>query len=134
MRLAAIPKMLSMIPSAIKGVSLGDLDRIKEITRLAFPSVPQLSTELLAQWMREAEPPLLIDVRSSQEYTVSHLHRAVNLQSTARIAKAIRERGAGRTVLYCAVGFRSSRLADILAQGGMQNLFNLEGSIFQWAN
>ena len=37
-------------------------------------------------------------------------------------------------VVYCSVGYRSSRLVARLQQAGCTNVFNLEGSIFQWAN
>ena len=41
----------------------------------------------------------------------------------------------GRTVVvYCSVGYRSSRLAEKLRARGIENVFNLEGSLFQWAN
>ena len=35
---------------------------------------------------------------------------------------------------YCSVGYRSSRLAEELRARGFENVFNLEGSLFQWAN
>ncbi|NEQ28665.1 MAG: rhodanese-like domain-containing protein, partial [Microcoleus sp. SIO2G3] len=37
-------------------------------------------------------------------------------------------------VAYCSVGWRSSRVVDRLQQASYTNAFNLEGSIFQWAN
>ena len=37
-------------------------------------------------------------------------------------------------VVYCSVGYRSSRLAEELRARGFENVFNLEGSLFQWAN
>jgi 3-mercaptopyruvate sulfurtransferase SseA len=37
-------------------------------------------------------------------------------------------------VVYCSVGYRSSRLAERLQKAGCTNVFNLDGSIFQWAN
>ena len=124
-----------MIPSVLTGVSSHDLERIKMITRKAFPSVPQVSANTLAGWMQQPQTPLfLVDVRASREFAVSHLPGAVNLQTAGQIAAALNERDPARTVLYCSVGFRSSRLAHRLAQQDWRNLFNLEGSIFQWAN
>lgn len=135
MNLEALPTMLSMIPSVFAGVTLDDLEKIKEITRKAYPTVPQLSTETFADWLAQGEAGLLlIDVRSPTEFAVSHLQNALNLQSPRGIGEAIQEGGPSKTILYCSVGFRSTRLAHILAQGGVHNLFNLEGSIFQWAN
>jgi rhodanese-related sulfurtransferase len=127
--------MLSMIPSVFAGVDLRDLEKIKAITRKAYPSVPQLSTDMLAEWMKKPEPSLLlVDVRSREEFEVSHLRDARNLQTVKSIAEAVREHKPSKTILYCSVGFRSSRLAHVLAQHGVCNVLNLEGSIFQWAN
>ena len=134
MNLSVLPAMLAMIPAVCAGVGMRELERIKVIARRAYPAVPQLDTETLAGWMVAPQPPLLIDVRSTKEYAVSHLQGAVNLQKAEQIAAAIQTHRPGRTVLYCSVGFRSSRLADILAAKGATNLWNLEGSIFQWVN
>jgi rhodanese-related sulfurtransferase len=76
----------------------------------------------------------VIDVRSPEEFAVSHLRGAINLRSVNEIAAAAREREASNVVLYCAVGFRSSRLAQALSGQGLAKVMNLEGSIFQWAN
>ena len=39
-----------------------------------------------------------------------------------------------RIVLYCSVGHRSSDLAQFLMKKGYTEIYNLEGSIFAWAN
>ena len=133
--LRAIPKMLSMIPSVLTGVKAHDLETIKTITRNAYPSVSQIGSDALEDWLKEERASLLlVDVRGSEEFAVSHLRGAVNLRTNDEIAKAIARQQPARTVLYCSVGFRSSRLANLVAQEGLRNVFNLEGSIFQWAN
>jgi rhodanese-related sulfurtransferase len=125
-----------MIPSVVRGIGRHDLERIKIIAREAYPAVPQLSTEVLSEWMHGGELAflLLVDVRAPEEFAVSHLRGAVNLQTADQIARAVTTRDPARTILYCSVGFRSSRLAHLVAQRGIPNVFNLEGSIFQWAN
>ncbi len=128
--------MLGMIPSVFRGICRGDLERIKAITRAAFPSVRQLSTRTLAVWLGPERPkPVLIDVRSPREFAVSHLAGAVNLRDREEI-RALAARAPDRPlVLYCAVGFRSSMLAEKLRRAGLPGeIYNLEGSIFQWAN
>jgi rhodanese-related sulfurtransferase len=127
--------MLSVIPSVFAGVDDRDLERIKGITREVFPSVSQLGTGTLEEWLQQANPSLLlVDVRSPEEFAVSHLRGSVNLQTAAQIAAAVNERKPTKTVLYCSVGFRSSRLARALTRQGLRDVMNLEGSIFQWAN
>ena len=37
-------------------------------------------------------------------------------------------------VLYCSAGVRSCSAAASLIRSGLENVFNLQGSIFQWAN
>jgi len=124
-----------MIPSVLAGVGRRDLEKIKAIAREVFPSVSQVGTATLAEWFQQSNPSLLlVDVRSPQEFAVSHLPGAVNLQTAAQIAAAVNERKPARTVLYCSVGFRSSRLAQALMQQGLRDVMNLEGSIFQWIN
>jgi rhodanese-related sulfurtransferase len=124
-----------MIPSVLTGVDRRDLEKIKAIVRVVFPSVSQLNTGTLSEWFQQSNPSLLlVDVRSPEEFAVSHLPGAVNLQTAAQIAAAVNERKPPRTVLYCSVGFRSSRLAHALARQGLRGVMNLEGSIFQWAN
>src|SRR5262245_48590877 len=83
MNLKAIPMMLSMIPSVFTGIDRCDLERIKGITRKAYPAVPQLSTETLAEWMEQPDwSLLLVDVRTPEEFGVSHLRGALNVQTT----------------------------------------------------
>jgi len=128
--------MLAMIPSVIRGVGTHDLERIKIIAREAYPAVAQLSIEVLSEWMQGSGLASLfvVDVRAPKEFAVSHLHGAINLQTADQIARAVTRQDPNKTILYCSVGFRSSRLAHLVAQRGVPNVFNLEGSIFQWAN
>ena len=98
-----------------------------------WPEIPQMSTRELAE--RIAAHPLLIDVRARQEYEVSHLPGAVWAETPQQIAFVLREASDGQTVmLYCSVGVRSSKAAATLVRSGRTNVFNLQGSVFQWAN
>jgi rhodanese-related sulfurtransferase len=102
-----------------------------------WPEVPQMSTRELAERIaaNNGARPLLIDVRTRQEYEVSHLPGAVWAETPQQIASALREASDGQTVvLYCSVGVRSSKAAATLMRSGRTNVFNLQGSIFQWAN
>jgi rhodanese-related sulfurtransferase len=128
--------MFTLIPALLRGADPRDLEVLKVFIRRAYPSVPQLGTETLADWLQSARASvLLIDVRSTEEFEVSHLAGAVNLHTASRIVEEVRTQNPSRTVLYCSVGFRSSRMAHILAKHGVIGApLNLEGSIFQWAN
>lgn len=103
--------------------------------RQTFPDVPQLTTWQLADKLERGEPVLLLDARSTAEFRVSHLAGAVRAQSVAAALNAIRADMQDATiVVYCSVGYRSSRLVSRLQAQGVENVFNLEGSLFAWAN
>jgi len=103
----------------------------------AYPDVQQLSTQELEDWLMDdtRPPPVLLDVRSPAEYALSHLPGAQPLppggDTMALLAKHPKDTP---LVAYCSVGHRSSRLAVELQELGYTQVFNLDGSIFGWAN
>ena len=102
-----------------------------------WPQVPQISTRELAERMAAGNEsaPLLIDVRTREEYEVSHLPGAIWAETPSQIASASREASDRQAVVvYCSVGVRSSKAAAQLMRSGRTNIFNLQGSIFKWAN
>ncbi|MCE2426064.1 MAG: rhodanese-like domain-containing protein [Pseudomonadales bacterium] len=115
-----------------------DEERWEETLRLVretFPDVPQMSTERLTTLLKEGEDVVLLDARSEEEFETSHLQgaaRAENFRSARDVLKARGEKPI--VVVYCSVGYRSSRLARQLRSRGIENVFNLEGSLFKWAN
>ena len=113
------------------------LDGIKDLVRKRFPEVRQLPTRELAAWLADTNrpQPVLLDVRQADEFAVSHLAGARQVAPDAK-ADALKALVATNqtVVVYCSVGYRSSELARRLMKNGITNVFNLEGSIFQWAN
>ncbi|MBE9110986.1 rhodanese-like domain-containing protein [Nodosilinea sp. LEGE 07298] len=101
----------------------------------AFPGVPTLTPQSLADWLSEGKAPLpiLLDVRRDDEFAVSHLP---NARATPNLdaALALGLNSDQPIVAYCSVGYRSARLAAGLQAAGYTQVFNLAGSIFQWAN
>jgi rhodanese-related sulfurtransferase len=114
--------------------------RLGKITReiaAEFPLVPTLAPAELAAWLDDPdrEPPILLDVREPNEFAVSHLPGARRVDPDADVIKLLASLTPKRpVVLYCSVGFRSSKLAEQLLEAGASDVRNLEGSIFRWAN
>ncbi len=114
-----------------------DKTAVKEMIRHKFPEVSQIPTDSLLVWQSKTRSthPLLLDVREDEEYVVSHLKAArqsVSEQEALDILKNVPKDTL--IVLYCSVGYRSSKLAKKLKTHGFTNVYNLEGSIFEWAN
>jgi rhodanese-related sulfurtransferase len=108
---------------------------LRGIVQRLFPSVQQLPAERLAEEMagRLTDRPLLIDARSPAEFAVSHLHGAQRCRSVNKILR-LRSNEAQSVVVYCSVGLRSAWLAWRLQKAGLTKVWNLEGSLFGWAN
>lgn len=129
-RLAA-PIAALMLLIACRGDAPAWPDLKAEIRR-RFPEVAQLPIPAFVEGHRAAA--FLVDVREPEEYAVSHIEGAVNLSDPDAIAAAFEGSGRREIVLYCAVGYRSSRVARDLQERVSAPVYNLEGSIFEWAN
>ena len=84
------------------------------LVRESFPDVPRISTRQLAAMRADGTTPgiILLDARSAAEFNVSHLDGAVLASNTRMALEALEASEPGRTVVvYCSVGYRSSRLA-----------------------
>lgn len=113
------------------------LARETKLVRSKYPRVQQMQPAELAAWLRDEQKPkpVLLDVRTQVEYEVSHLPGARHVAPDARPAEVKATLDPARpVVVYCSVGLRSSALADKLMKAGVGEVFNLEGSIFAWAN
>ncbi len=110
---------------------------VEEMISGDFPGVRQISTDSLLLWMGDTTRPgpVLFDVRADEEFAVSHLRGARRLDpSTTDFSELVELPRDTPVVLYCSVGYRSSEMATRLEEAGFENVQNLQGSIFMWAN
>ena len=111
--------------------------RVLKDIRKRYPDVNQLSTDALATWLADEDrpQPLLVDAREPAEYEMSHLAGAIQLDPETTEFGAVSDlERMTPIVVYCSVGYRSSKIAEALSAAGFSNVSNLEGSIFAWAN
>ena len=78
---------------------------------------------------------ILLDTREKEEFDVSHIRNAVwvgydNFDISVLDSFSVDS----KIIVYCSVGYRSSKIADELYDNGFNNVFNLYGGIFNWAN
>ena len=107
------------------------------LIKLQFPQIRWIRPSELVQWQQESQrsQPLLLDAREPEEYAVSHLQSAQQIDpdmpDIASLAEVDRHQP---IVVYCSVGYRSAKVAHQLQQAGFTEVYDLEGSLFQWAN
>jgi rhodanese-related sulfurtransferase len=136
-RLGLLMTGLIVAALALLGMRSIDWFLLKQSLRHRFPKVEWITTAQLSDWLADKQrpPPVLLDVRTVEEWDVSHLSGARRVDPGAAIEKV----AAGMPketpiVTYCAVGYRSGEMATKLRAAGFTSVQNLEGSIFQWAN
>lgn len=128
-RLGAALMLLFIV--ACNPVSLNWED-LKTQIRNQFPSVQHIT---IADFKKNyADKALVVDVRNTDEFSVSHIPGAVHFQHADQLATWIKQQPKQPVVIYCSVGYRSAQMAQSLQKRGLQQVVNLEGSIFEWAN
>jgi len=78
---------------------------------------------------------ILLDTREKEEYMVSRIESAIWIGyddfDLSRLRGINLE---DEIVVYCSVGYRSSKIGIMLKEHGFKNVKNLYGGIFRWAN
>jgi rhodanese-related sulfurtransferase len=135
-RLALFITGLIVLAFGLLGLRSVDWFLLKKSLRHKFTKIEWISTSELADWLanKRRPAPVLLDVRTPEEWNVSHLPGARRVDPSGSVESV----AAGLPkdtpiVTYCAVGYRSGETADRLRAAGFTNVRNLEGSIFQWA-
>ena len=76
----------------------------------------------------------ILDARETDEFAVSHIPGAIHVGYNHFKPSSIESLDKTRpVVVYCSIGYRSEKIAERLQQRGF-TVYNLYGSIFEWAN
>ncbi len=124
--------LLGFLP-VITGFSFGRVATWSQINNKldsAFPQVKNISTHELHDMLEEQENFVLLDVRAKEEFQISRISSALHVSTPTEVSYPKKT----KIIIYCSVGYRSARIADRLRKVGFSNVFNLRGSIFEWAN
>lgn len=101
-------------------------------TSSLWAAASNISAAEAQELLRRPAAPYLLDVRTSGEYLQVRLPGATLIpidQFVARIGEVPRNRP---VLVYCAVGSRSSQVADYLVRQGYSDVYNLTGGIMSW--
>ena len=104
----------------------------REVKNNLSGTVPLLDVETLFENYADFR---VLDAREVEEFEISHLPGATyagydhfNIEDLADLDREM------PIVVYCSIGYRSERIGEILQDAGFEKVFNLYGSIFEWAN
>jgi len=104
----------------------------RKLQQLLQFSVPLIGVQELRNIQAEV---YIFDTREWQEYQVSHIEGARYLGYEKFDAQRLQEIPKGsKIVVYCSVGYRSEKIGEKLNKLGYEKVYNLYGSIFEWAN
>lgn len=100
-----------------------------------FFNVKEIEATELADWVSESEQSLkIIDVREMNEIRAGTIPEA-EAMPLATVPVRIQELDKNtRLVFVCRSGARSAQACAFLQQQGYDNVFNLRGGMFAWAN
>lgn len=98
------------------------------------PPAAQLDHEQLQSRLQQADKPVVLDVRTPEEFAAGHVPGARNIPHdslAARIAELDDARGA-EVVVYCRSGRRSQLALETLTGRGFTRLAHLSGDFLAW--
>ena len=81
-----------------------------------------------------SENPVVIDVRTPEEYAGGYIRGAINIDYRAadfrdKIVKLDKDK---QYIVYCRTGVRSSEARDIMEEIGFKHVINMTGGITEW--
>ena len=104
----------------------------KKIDKLLSHSVPEI---IVGDLKEKFDAYLVLDARELEEFNTSHIPNAVHLGYNNYDLNILDEVDKDQMiVVYCSIGYRSEKIAEILEKKGFKYVYNLYGSIFEWAN
>lgn len=92
-------------------------------------------TAVFAEKKFNKKKVVVLDVRTTQEFTEGHLPNAVHIDVMDSVAfvQQISKLKKGKTYLvYCKRGRRSTKAATMMEQQGFRHIWNMEGGITAW--
>lgn len=106
----------------------------KEIRSLIDFSVPIISCQELSE-IKDKEKIILLDARELNEFNTSHIPGAQHIGYNKFKKKDLQNLDKDtKVIVYCSIGYRSEKIGEKLKDLGFGEVYNLYGSIFEWAN
>ncbi len=94
--------------------------------------VPTLSPDDLYEQRQSGLAPLILDVRTPEEFRLGHIPGAVNIPHTDLASRIEEVEPKGGVVLYCMVGPRARLGEKTLLDAGLPKVLHLDGGLAAW--
>ncbi len=118
------------------GSPLGGL-LLRQAVRAKFTDARHVSPAELVRWLADPNrpPPLLVDARPDEQFSLSHIDGAVQLDPTEPDISPLRVVSRETPiVIYDGPGVLGAGIAPALMAEGFTRVSNLDGGLFRWAN
>ena len=95
---------------------------------------PTITNAQLAAQLKEGHAPLVLDVRTPEEFKAGHIPGAVNIpvdQLSSRLGELGIAKG-DEVVVHCEKGGRAAKAEALLAQSGYTEVVDLTGHMSGW--
>ncbi len=98
------------------------------------PDVPEIDAQQVFSDMNGKKGIILIDVRTSHEFSRGHIKGSINMPLT-ELSVTIRGEVPDKNttiIVYCLSGSRSAQAADLLLKKGYKNVFSMTSGLLAW--
>ena len=98
------------------------------------PEIGTIAPEALSRAIQAGTAPLILDVRTHEEFIAGHIPGAINVSYT-EIASRLNELPSGKAapvVVHCEMGRRAAAAESVLAAAGYTSVLDLEGHMRGW--
>ncbi len=94
----------------------------------------ELSQRSLIDRITSANAPLILDVRTPEEYRAGHIPGAINIPHTilADRIEELREYNNKEIVVHCESGRRAGLAESVLREAGFNKILHLQGDMSAW--
>lgn len=98
------------------------------------PPTPSITAESLLEDSKLPVPPVILDVRTTEEFAAGHVPGAIHhpvgdIEADASSIGVARDQ---RIVVYCRSGVRAQRAIDALRASGFTHVEHLDGDMLGW--
>lgn len=118
------------------GCPLGSL-ALRQAIHFKFRDVRQVSPAELVAWTQDPNrpPPLLVDARPADQFALSHIQGAVNIDpASADLSPLVHVPRDQPVVVYDGPGVMGAAMVVAMGQAGFSRLSALDGGLYRWVN